>query len=87
VNPEFGVKNHLKSVLEHFFYYWNTDREVLKKVGRPPKELAIPSGVSTVDPATDNNNNNNNNNNAEPPAKFGKFSNCCLISYCFVCFC
>ena len=39
VNPGYGVKNHLKGMLDHFFHCWHHDRDKLKKVGRPPAGL------------------------------------------------
>lgn len=38
-SPSFGIRYHLKAILDHFFQYWNTDRSVLKRIGRPPQEL------------------------------------------------
>ncbi len=63
-SPGFGVKNHLKSIFDHFFNLWNNDREKLKKVGRPPQGFtaaADAAAATSAPPAIAGASGNDNN--------------------------
>jgi hypothetical protein len=58
----------VQGIIEFFFMAWATDRSLLSKRGRPPKEIMANFGQEPAETAKPNvgNNNNNNNNNSKP---------------------